>query len=120
MKYYSTQDHAARYTLKQAAFMGLAPDGGLFMPERIPTVDKDRVLELSEGSFADLAEYIAGFSSVRTCLRSRYAVSWRALTVFRCLFATSGTTSTPWNSFTGLPLPSRTWAQVSWVVRWAN
>ncbi len=60
MKYYSTRDHAARYTLKQAAFMGLAPDGGLFMPERIPTVDKDRVLELSEGSFAGLAEYIAG------------------------------------------------------------
>ena len=60
MKYYSTRDHAARYTLKQTAFMGLAPDGGLFMPERIPTVDKDRVLELSEGSFADLAEYIAG------------------------------------------------------------
>ena len=60
MKYYSTRDHAARYTLKQAAFMGLAPDGGLFMPERIPAVDKDRVLELSEGSFAGLAEYIAG------------------------------------------------------------
>ena len=41
MKYYSTRDHGRRhpYGLSEAAFMGLAPDGGLFVPERIPQVD---------------------------------------------------------------------------------
>lgn len=60
MKYYSTKDKSARYSLKEAAFMGLAPDGGLFMPEAIPAADMDRVKELSDGSFADVARYVAG------------------------------------------------------------
>ena len=59
MKYYSTREKTARYSLKEAAFMGLAPDGGLFMPETVPTVDVDRVLGLSVGTFADVARYIA-------------------------------------------------------------
>ena len=41
MVYYSTRDKERLhpYSLKEAAFMGLAPDGGLFVPERIPAVD---------------------------------------------------------------------------------
>lgn len=39
--------------------MGLAPDGGLFMPERIPQVDMKRIEELSSRSFPDMAAYLA-------------------------------------------------------------
>ena len=38
MKYYSTRNEKETYTAAQAMAMGLAPDGGLFVPEKIPTV----------------------------------------------------------------------------------
>ncbi len=40
--------------------MGLAPDGGLFMPVSIPQVDMNEVVRRAESSFADMAEYLAG------------------------------------------------------------
>ena len=62
MKYYSTRDASrnAAYSLKEAAFAGLAPDGGLFMPETIPAADLDEVLRLSAISYQELACYLAG------------------------------------------------------------
>ena len=39
--------------------MGLAPDGGLFMPERIPQVDMKKIEELSSRSFPEMAAYLA-------------------------------------------------------------
>ena len=62
MRFYSTREKnpAARlFSLKEAAVMGLAPDGGLFMPERIPQVDMKRIEELSSRSFPELAAYLA-------------------------------------------------------------
>ena len=62
MKYYSTRDKGrlAPHALKDAAFMGLAPDGGLFVPERIPAVDMAAVESAAEKSYADMACYLAG------------------------------------------------------------
>jgi len=62
MNYYSNRDKARQraYSLREAAFLGLAPDGGLFMPERYPQVDMEKVAYLAEKSFADMALYIAG------------------------------------------------------------
>lgn len=62
MKYYSTRDlvRAHGYTLREAAMMGLAPDGGLFVPERIPQVDMAQVERLGAESYAALAGYLAG------------------------------------------------------------
>ena len=62
MKYYSTRDgsRSAMFSLREAAFAGLAPDGGLFMPERIPEVDLEQVLEKARTGYADLALYLAG------------------------------------------------------------
>ena len=62
MRYYSTRDarRSATFSLKEAAFAGLAPDGGLFMPERIPQADLEKVLSLSRISYADMAGYLAG------------------------------------------------------------
>ena len=61
MKYYSTRDksHASPFALKDAAFAGLAPDGGLFVPESIPHVDMDKVERLADISYADMAVYLA-------------------------------------------------------------
>lgn len=61
MKYYSTRDIDRQhpFSLKDAAFAGLAPDGGLFIPESIPQVDMARVEELAGISYADMASYLA-------------------------------------------------------------
>ena len=60
MKYYSTRDKSQKcFALSDAAFMGLALDGGLFLPERIPQVDMKRVEELAAVSYADMALYLA-------------------------------------------------------------
>lgn len=61
MKFYSTRDRErAQYSsLADAAFAGLAADGGLFMPERIPQVDMKHVEKLAECSYAAMASYLA-------------------------------------------------------------
>lgn len=61
MKYYSTRDKSKShpFSLAEAAFAGLAPDGGLFMPERIPQVDMARVEAEAAKSYADMALYLA-------------------------------------------------------------
>lgn len=60
MKFYSTRDKSQKlFALADAAFMGLAPDGGLFLPERIPQIDMARVEELAVKSYADMALYLA-------------------------------------------------------------
>ncbi len=60
MKFYSTRDADKKlFSVQDAAFLGLAPDGGLFVPERIPQVDMERVASLAAVSYADMACYIA-------------------------------------------------------------
>lgn len=60
MRYYSTRDESRQlFTLADAAFVGLAPDGGLFLPERAPQVDMDLIEALAERSYADMATYLA-------------------------------------------------------------
>ena len=60
MKYFSTRDKSQKcFALADAAFMGLAPDGGLFLPERVPQIDMARVEELAAVSYADMAIYLA-------------------------------------------------------------
>ena len=60
-RYYSTRDveHKAFYSLKEAAFMGVAPDGGLFIAESSPEVDLAEVQRLASISYADIAIYMA-------------------------------------------------------------
>ena len=52
MYFFSTRDKERNHpcSLRDAAFMGLAPDGGLFVPERIPEVDMDRIESLASKS----------------------------------------------------------------------
>jgi threonine synthase len=60
MRYITTRSDSESYSLREAAFAGLAPDGGLFMPAAIPQADLDEVGERASESFADMAEYLAG------------------------------------------------------------
>ena len=60
MKFYSTRDKNNLYSLEEAAVMGLAPDGGLFMPQYIPQVNFEEVLKLAQCSFAEVASYLGG------------------------------------------------------------
>lgn len=74
MKFYGTRDkERVLYSLGEAAMMGLAPCGGLFMPERIPQVDMEKVFEYADESFTKMATYIAhkifGNSMSETILR---------------------------------------------------
>lgn len=55
MNYHSTRDESLIVSDVQAILQGLAPDGGLFVPETIPTCD---FLSWQELSFADVAERI--------------------------------------------------------------
>ncbi|MGM9748546.1 MAG: threonine synthase, partial [Candidatus Cryptobacteroides sp.] len=61
MKYFSTRDISRQhpFSLKDAARLGLAPDGGLFMPATVPQVDLDKVCELANISYSKLATYLA-------------------------------------------------------------
>ena len=61
MKYYSSRDKKKEklYSLKEAAFMGLAPDGGLFMPQYIPQVNMDMMMKKASRSFEKMCMYIA-------------------------------------------------------------
>lgn len=52
--YRSTRDDNVKVTASQAILKGLAADGGLFVPESIPTLDKS-FEELSKMSYADVA-----------------------------------------------------------------
>ena len=52
--YRSTRDDSVRVTASQAILKGLAPDGGLFVPESIPSLDKS-LEELSKMSYKEVA-----------------------------------------------------------------
>ncbi len=62
MNFYSTRDteRSAGFSLRDAAMMGLAPDGGLFVPEAVPQADMAEVERLAEESYAAMATYLAG------------------------------------------------------------
>lgn len=52
--YRSTRDDSVKVTASQAILKGLAPDGGLFVPDSIPSLDKS-FEELSKMSYAEVA-----------------------------------------------------------------
>jgi threonine synthase len=61
MKYYSTRDKSQSHptSFRVAALRGLAPDGGLYLPESIPNLDKNTLSRLRDLPFAELALHIA-------------------------------------------------------------
>lgn len=59
MQYYSTSGCAPKATLQEAVVKGLAPDKGLYMPERIPTIPKAFFKNIGEMSLQDIAYVVA-------------------------------------------------------------
>lgn len=59
MKYYSTNGKSPIASLKDAVVKGLAPDGGLYMPERIPAIPKAFFNNLQEMSLQEIAYVVA-------------------------------------------------------------
>ncbi len=60
MKYYSTKNKNNRVSFKEAVLMGIAEDGGLFMPVDIPVLSQSFFESLSEQSFQEIGTTIAG------------------------------------------------------------
>ena len=59
MKFYSTNDSKRVVNLQEAIINGLAPDNGLYMPERIPVFKPEFFNSLSEKSFQEIAFDVA-------------------------------------------------------------
>jgi threonine synthase len=59
MNYYSTNNKTTRISLQEAVIQGLAPDNGLYMPERIPALSSDFLEALPGISFRDIAFEVA-------------------------------------------------------------
>jgi threonine synthase len=55
MKYFSTNNNSPKVTFREATIRGLAPDGGLFFPETIPSVAKDIIENISRYSREEIA-----------------------------------------------------------------
>ena len=59
MKFYSTNNPDLKVDLKQAVTQGLAPDNGLYMPERIPVLPKNFFDTIAKKSFQEIAFEVA-------------------------------------------------------------
>ncbi len=57
--YYSTNGKAGRTTFGEALLKGLAPDKGLYMPERIPMIDWDIRRNMAGQPYAEIAFTVA-------------------------------------------------------------
>ena len=59
MKFYSTRDKdQVRFSAAQVIKQGLANDGGLFVPEEIPSLTENEIKELCNKSYPERAAYI--------------------------------------------------------------
>ncbi len=58
MFYNSTRDSSLKVSSAEAITQGISVDGGLFVPEEIPSITLDEVKALGEMSYADRAAYV--------------------------------------------------------------
>ncbi|MDR0394063.1 MAG: threonine synthase [Tannerella sp.] len=59
MKYYSTNKQAPLADLEEVVIKSLAGDKGLYMPERIPVIDKNVIASMKDKSFREIADIVA-------------------------------------------------------------
>ncbi len=58
MKYFSTRDKSIKFSFKDIFLRGLAPGGGLFLPNKIKSYDEEDLKRLSQLNYIDLATEI--------------------------------------------------------------
>ena len=67
MKYKSTRDGSSKeYTFEEALFSGYAPDGGLFVPESLPSIAAEDLVNWSTLSYPELV-FVVLVSSILVC-----------------------------------------------------
>ena len=78
MKYIGTRDETIKATASQAILKGICPDGGLFIPSRIPKMNKS-LSDLSKFSYQELAYevlrlYLTDFTEqeLKYCINNAY------------------------------------------------
>ncbi|HCC71046.1 MAG TPA: threonine synthase [Bacteroidales bacterium] len=59
MKFVSSRSNTSLFSLKDTLFQGLAPDGGLFMPQKYPDQSLRRLRNMETKTFTDLALELA-------------------------------------------------------------
>lgn len=59
MQFYSTNGNCPHASLEEVVMTGLAPDGGLYMPERIPVIPRAFFNNIGEMSVSDIAYIVA-------------------------------------------------------------
>ena len=76
MLFYSTNDKSrlASVDVKEALLLGQAPDRGLYLPERFPTIPKEELLSYASMTYAEIAfhvlsRYTAGALQHETLLK---------------------------------------------------
>jgi len=67
MKYISTRGFEGKFTAQEAIIKGIAPDGGLFVPESIPVLTEDDIEQMKNMQFCEisarvLSKYLDDFS----------------------------------------------------------
>ena len=55
MKYISTRGYEGRFSASEAIVQGIAPDGGLFVPETIPSLSRDEIEEMMNMEFYQIS-----------------------------------------------------------------
>ena len=55
MKYISTRGYEGKFSASEAIVKGIAPDGGLFVPESIPVLSKDEIEEMMNMEFYQIS-----------------------------------------------------------------
>ena len=58
MRYKSTRGNVQGFSFEDVVFTGYASDGGLFMPETIPHVDKDTLQKWKAWTYLELCKEI--------------------------------------------------------------
>lgn len=80
MNYVSTRDNSYTVTAAQAIFQGLSHEGGLFVPESIPSISAQTLSELAEKSYIERAEYVLSLfltdftpEEIKECVTNAYS-----------------------------------------------
>ncbi len=55
MMYMSTRGYEKKFTASEAIKQGIAPDGGLFVPESIPQMSKEEIMSMTEMTYPQIA-----------------------------------------------------------------
>ena len=55
MMYISTRGYDKKFTSAEAIKQGIAPDGGLFVPEEIPQLSKSEIMAMTEMTYPEIS-----------------------------------------------------------------